>query len=332
MRFEEELREGLRSHARTFDPQEDSWDAVEGRIRLRRRRRRQILLAAGGSVAVAVLIALAIGIDGGDDVSVEVGPAGSDETRYTTKSMVLESPDHGPQLCLGGVAQSYPPQCGGPDVIGWDWDAVDDEESASGTTWGTYTVVGTWDGDSLTLTEPPSPAPAEEAGSAEPEPVGSSTPCPEPDGGWRVIDETRTSDDSMNRAKEYARSQPTGTGVWLDQSINPAPHDESTGNDPTKLILNLSFTDDLERHEDAIREIWGGALCVSEASISAAELEEIRAEVQAEVGDFLISFIDEVSGQVKIGVVVDDGLQERFDDRYGAGVVEVQARLHPLDP
>ncbi|MBW3549121.1 MAG: hypothetical protein KY452_13455, partial [Actinobacteria bacterium] len=114
----------------------------------------------------------------------------------------------------------------------------------------------------------------------------------------------------MQAAIEYARSQPTVWGVWMDQSINPVfdedPIDESRTNDPTRSILNVSFTDDLEAHEAAIGEIWGGPLCVSEAPVSAAELAEIRAEVEADVGDFLSSSINEMDGRVEIGVVVDD--------------------------
>jgi hypothetical protein len=63
---------------------------------------------------------------------------------------VLQKDDEEPQLCLGGVAESYPPQCGGPEIVGWDWDAVEGEESASGVTWGTYAVTGTWDGTVFT--------------------------------------------------------------------------------------------------------------------------------------------------------------------------------------
>ncbi|MEX1080320.1 MAG: hypothetical protein WED09_14600 [Homoserinimonas sp.] len=58
-------------------------------------------------------------------------------------------------LCLGAVAESYPPQCSGPEVMGWDWASVDGEETASSVTWGTYAVQGTWDGQRLTLTQPP---------------------------------------------------------------------------------------------------------------------------------------------------------------------------------
>lgn len=35
------------------------------------------------------------------------------EQRYETTATVLESRDHGPELCLGVVALSLPPQCRG---------------------------------------------------------------------------------------------------------------------------------------------------------------------------------------------------------------------------
>ena len=74
--------------------------------------------------------------------------------RFRVLATVLESPDHGPQLCAA-VAQSLPPQCGGPDLVGWDWDTVD-HEAANGTTWGDYLVTGVWDDatTAFTLTEP----------------------------------------------------------------------------------------------------------------------------------------------------------------------------------
>lgn len=291
----------------------------------------------------AVLSLLVFAACAGDDQTTVTGaedPAPTptsattgEETRYEATSIVLESPSHGPQLCLGGVEESYPPQCGGPDVVGWDWDAVDGEESANGTTWGSYTVTGTWDGEALTLTEPP----------IEPQPVQRpdedrdrfATPCPEPVEGWAVLDPDTTSDAAMEAAIEYARAQPEVGGVWVDQSINPAfdqdPVDESRANDPTRLILNISFTDNLAEHEQAIRERWGGPLCVSEASFSHTELTEIRTEVESEVGDVLYSSLDEVHGRVEIGVTVDDGLQERFDSRYGDGVVDVRAQLRPVN-
>ncbi|MFG3340457.1 hypothetical protein [Glycomyces sp. NPDC048151] len=59
------------------------------------------------------------------------------------------------ELC-GAVAESYPPQCGGLPVSGWDWDAVEHDEAA-GVRWGSYLVTGTFDGKSFVLTEDPVP-------------------------------------------------------------------------------------------------------------------------------------------------------------------------------
>ncbi|MEV1130586.1 hypothetical protein [Agromyces sp. NPDC049794] len=72
----------------------------------------------------------------------------------TAVGTVLEK-DGTPELCLGAIAESYPPQCGGPEVIGWDWDAVEGEETAAGVTWGAYAVWGDWDGETFTITREP---------------------------------------------------------------------------------------------------------------------------------------------------------------------------------
>ncbi|WP_136707126.1 hypothetical protein [Agromyces sp. H66] len=72
----------------------------------------------------------------------------------TAVGTVLEK-DGTPELCLGPIAESYPPQCGGPEVIGWDWDAVEGEETASNVTWGAYAVWGDWNGETFTITREP---------------------------------------------------------------------------------------------------------------------------------------------------------------------------------
>lgn len=279
---------------------------------------------------IGLLIALIVLAACGDgDPSVDAGGGGDPEQRYTASTTVLESPDHGPQLCLGGVAESYPPQCGGPDVVGWDWDDVEGEESASGTTWGTYSVVGTWDGERLTLTEPPGPPTLPER--LEPD---FSTPCPEPAGGWSVVDPATATGEAQAAAIEHARAQPEFAGAWLDQSVNPAAQedepDERSMNDPSKLVLNLRFTGELDRHETDIREIWGGALCVSQADRTLEELEQIRQELHEEL-ELLHSGISEVHGVVEVGVIVaDPGLQESLDERHGPGTVVVTGALRPV--
>lgn len=95
---------------------------------------------------------------------------------------VLETPVHGPQLCLGPVAMSNPPQGGGPDVANWDWSTVSGKRTVGGTTWGEYTVVDTYTDGVFTLTRSPVPVQeqtVEEAPEVMPWEVG---PPPTPSG------------------------------------------------------------------------------------------------------------------------------------------------------
>ncbi len=59
------------------------------------------------------------------------------------------------QLCLGPVAESYPPQCSGIPLEGWTWDSVEGAESSGAATWGAYAVQGTYDGETISVTQPP---------------------------------------------------------------------------------------------------------------------------------------------------------------------------------
>ena len=59
------------------------------------------------------------------------------------------------ELCMGPIAESYPPQCSGIPLKGWSWQGIDGSESSDDVRWGTYAVQGTYDGDALTVTAPP---------------------------------------------------------------------------------------------------------------------------------------------------------------------------------
>jgi hypothetical protein len=93
----------------------------------------------------------------------------------TARTFVLD-PGDGAQLCLGGVGESLPPVCGGPPTIGWDWGQVEGEESQSGSTWGDYEVVGTWDGTSFSLTRTPVAYDPRAASTPIPDPIPDPTP------------------------------------------------------------------------------------------------------------------------------------------------------------
>jgi hypothetical protein len=235
-----------------------------------------------------------------------------------------------PGLCLGAVPATYPPRPGGLKLRGWDWDAVSGWTQDRGMNWGSYVVTGRWDGRVLTLTRPP--VPSEEYDGplplAERPDDWLRTPCPEPDGGWRPVDPERTSEQTLDDVVRTAHELPGFAGVFIDQSINPDLPDERAANDPARLVLNVRVTGDPAVAERRLREVWGGALCVSRGLRTEAEVRRIHDELP-DVDGFLGSSAD--FDQVTLDVVYDDGsLQRWYDELYGVGAVEVRSALVPL--
>lgn len=58
------------------------------------------------------------------------------------------------ELCLGAVAESYPPQCRGVPLQGWSWEGIEGVESSGDVRWGAYAVTGAFDGETFTVTAP----------------------------------------------------------------------------------------------------------------------------------------------------------------------------------
>ncbi|MFF3670568.1 hypothetical protein [Microtetraspora malaysiensis] len=255
--------------------------------------------------------------------------------RYQADGMVLSNLKHGPQLCATFNA-SMPPQCGGPDVIGWDWDAVE-HSAQGGVRWGEYHVVGTWDGTSLTLTEPPR--------SAKPRPTRSdgsdfTTPCPTPEGGWRPVAPEKATDGALHAAIDRAHKLPGYAASWLDQGYldeidgydsNDPRYVERYANDPRRLVLNLRFTGDATARESAIREVWGGPLCLSRAPHSEKELQVVKGRALKEIKGVFSAGVDGQAGHVSIGVwAVTPELQREIDEKYGKGLVVLHTYLKPV--
>lgn len=178
--------------------------------------------------------------------------------------------------------------------------------------------------------------PAEEYDGPRPESDADQsrgTPCDEPEGGWQVEDPALTTEASLTRVQRVASRLPGFAGFWYDQSINPAygsddPEEvETLMNDPEKLVVNVSVTGDVDEAEAALTEVWGGALCVSQAQHTEAELRRIQDEL-TEVDGML--GVGTGHDRVELGVVRDDGaLQRQLDEEYGVGVVLVTSALQP---
>jgi hypothetical protein len=121
---------------------------------------------------------------------------------------VLQQGDAEPQLCIGPIMESYPPQCGGPTILGWDWSLAGHYETASGVTWGTYAVFGTWDDTAFTQTQPPIPL-------ALYSPIGSPDSRQDPQNAGASDEATlQTIQDGINQPQVLTLTQTNGY-LWV---------------------------------------------------------------------------------------------------------------------
>jgi hypothetical protein len=247
---------------------------------------------------------------------------------YEANATVLENDEQGPMLCLGGIMDSLPPQCGDIPAPNWDWDDVTGEERQSGVTWGgAYHVTGRFDGDTFTLTERPGPP----VPHLDPKDDFSSEPaCEEPEQGW--ITEGNVDQEAAGRALSGLRSEPDYSAGWITQ-LEPPGEYEDTG----PVVLNAAFTGDLERHEADLRARWEGSLCVVRYDRSLDELERVRRSVDADLEGIgvhmLYSDLDEVGGSLNYHVAYLSKEDRRtLEERYGRELLDITTALIPLSP
>jgi hypothetical protein len=87
----------------------------------------------------------------------------------TTRQPATVMDTGSPELCLGAVAESYPPQCRGILLAGWSWrDQAGHFERVGSVRWGLFAVTGTFDGTTFNVRSAvpaalhdPGPLPAE---------------------------------------------------------------------------------------------------------------------------------------------------------------------------
>jgi hypothetical protein len=225
-----------------------------------------------------------------------------------------------PQLCLGAIAESYPPQCSGIPITNWDWKPVKDTSESSGTVrWGSYAVTGTYDGETFTVTADPMSSALYDPAAPTDNPFVTS--CPEPEGGWTVVDESKVGFEDQDAVYAAAAQLPNYAGSFLDMDADKPGNASGT-------IVNVLVTDDPEGAEKALREVWGGPLCVTVAEHTEAELVEIQDGLSGLPG--LLSSGPQLDKLV-VDVVWDDGtLQSWADAAYGEGLVAIRSVLQPV--
>lgn len=69
-------------------------------------------------------------------------------------------------------------------------------------------------------------------------------------------------------------------------------------------MLNFAFTGDLTGREEWIREVWGGALCITSAQHTERELRRIVDELVKRGGNFLGAGTNVIANQVSLTVYI----------------------------
>lgn len=189
-----------------------------------------------------------------------------------------------PVLCLGPVLTSYPPQCGGPTLLGeFSWDEVEFEE-ASGVRWTNdyYRVQGFFDpadGEygSLHLSAPLREPDNAELGKMEPggQDLGGQDLGEQDLGGQDPgeLDFPQLCDDPLRGA------DPALTGIEAENALhaelaqlNVVDVWVSNGRD----AFNVVVRGDAEQVHAHLRTVWGGELCV-ETSTEATHADRVAA-------------------------------------------------------
>lgn len=257
---------------------------------------------------------------------------------YEVTATVIQEGGDAPEICLGLIALSDPPQCGGPRLEGWDWGDVDGEETGihvqegdTRVTFGEFHVTGSYDDGVFTVVDAGSPEPA----NPDPDLDALGTPCPEPPGGWAPADRKKASEWDADRAGNVAEEESDFGGIWVDH-YDPDGPDEGRGIwadgwADDRVILNIAFTGSLERHERELRKLWGGPLCLTKADRTYLELQTMQDEIAEYLGrEVLGTSVNAREGTVEVHVItLDAATKAAIHERYGAGVVRFEERLQP---
>ena len=300
------------------------------------RRYRRAMRAQAASAAtrrwplIASALALLVAVTGCARLPAEPGsppsPASPSSPGSTTppaepllvgSGMVLDD-GSGPELCLGAILLSQPPQCQGPPISGWTWPESGTTRVAD-VTYGSFFVVGTWDGRRLTFDKLVTREQA--AASLPPEPAPDlSTPCTQPPDGWPVPDLRRSTSEDQQKVMDLAGALPDLVELWVDHGGDP-------DQDPRTTVVDVEVTGDLGAAERRLRTVWGGPLCLSHGPHTKTELARVRQELSGEPGSVSSSTF---RGVLTLELVHDDGTRQRgYDERFGAGLVRVESVMKP---
>lgn len=258
--------------------------------------------------------------------AIPTGPTVGPRSVLTGQGVIRQLDDDPPVLCLGPVAQSYPPQCSGPLIFGLDWTEMPDYRDVQGVRWGEARVVGTYDGQAFTLIRPP---------------IRSRYPF-EPDLAMGAPEADQLCDDPFEGSEadfdglsvEASRAR-DDVAATLEASQSYVSSFSTNG----KSVLNVVLVQgaDVADMQTWVRKVWPGGLCIEtrDAPPRATVNQALDAMSRADLpGVFSWSAANEGGLQVKVLLADEDtinGIDQVVSGFLDPSDVDIQGALIPLD-
>ncbi|HEV2890094.1 MAG TPA: hypothetical protein VGX28_06925 [Frankiaceae bacterium] len=245
--------------------------AMAARVVAGHRRRRRMLAGAtvGATAAAAFAAVLAVpALRAGDDPT---PPAAAVSGTYWANGVVIAKPGMPVLFCRPGYrvvpADPPPPACDfSVTATGVDLDRLASRDvEPDGTVWGYAWLAGRLDGDAFEVLRQDAPR---REGSLFGD--AYSAPCAAPPGGWPVHVKEEGPTQLIDHAKAWAAAHP-GEVVQL-------AYRDARGERQVIVAVTAVHPQVVE---DALRPVYGEALCVVPSRYSVAELDAARADLRA---------------------------------------------------
>lgn len=232
------------------------------------------------------------------------------------------------ELCVGAVAESYPPQCGGPRIVGdVDWETLGPER-ASGVTWtkGSVWAVGRLDlkagrSGTFTLDRPLSPTPPEGFTPATEPPMTFPQLCDDPFAGGGS--KGAGTPEAQNALAERLATLDGYVGSWVSDGSS---------------MFNVLVTGDAASAHTELRKVWKGGLCVEQRDLpTETEIRAAQDALGSEVEGLLSTGGDATQGKLGVQVTVldpstKDLILETVSPWLEPADVRITSVFQPLEP
>jgi hypothetical protein len=250
---------------------------------------------------------------------------------FVTSAGVLQDPDGTSRMC--GIASDvqYLPGCGGPVVEGIPWSALDSQPAEAGGRFATLRFEARLEDGRLDVVgevrNVPRRTVRDDSGYEE---VADVSPCSGRELAAQPTDPSRITAAAMRSGLDVAVGVPGVTVAWQDTNDDATARPtqrpgQVSGRGAHRWILDVRTTGDPDAVVAAVREVWGGPVCVTgDDRLDFDALYDLQATLSQEGERYLTRDLlyDERRHRLLLeSYAPTESMQDELNQRYGEGSV-----------